>query len=691
MLLLNTDQHIANIQHKMTRSEFIKNTMPAIKDAAEKNVKPFKQPGRPSIPWQDSSSSVPDSPTIPQASQEEPPERTSNDFKRSMKRLSIRPSVNRHETDPGPGGGVNNYASNSLVTYPWEGSEREWLLEVGDVLKTFYTSIVADPLPLHGAPEKGTPLLSSSTNNLSVSASVLRRTGSIISKAPSEGFNYRGRKMSDNQSLANRWQSKSRPRQKIYPASTVGSSRTSFDDNNSMLSPAGSSMWSRISTGRTQPTMSVESFALTHDFKQSLGFTNALSQAIIREEAPSDTESFHRVGSLLDDESLELAGAPWAKEGMVKHKHHLEGPDKKAKERSWHECFAVVEKGYLHLFSFNRNPTTRISSGNARARRHTGATKPASLAPSVVGGGNWTDNAEELGQFLLRQTIATSLPSPGYSKTRPHVWALSLPTGAVHLFQVGTAEIAEEFATTANYWSARLSKEPLVGGIDNIEYGWSDNILNPALLSNTTSFSPPPSRQEGSALATSNSIGTMPAGSRQSMQSSIRTSFDQGGHGSKSRLPGDRATISDWRPPASSMLPSQLMEIDQLRSLSAYILSVEAELAKHNELRNAIPLAYTHNNTRLTKVMNNWEKKSSYLLKEVVKFRTYIEALERAGVRRGVVYEERKIREEDNAAMSAVARARRMSTASEPAGKSGAVAADKDAPPVPVIQPSPTV
>jgi len=426
-----------------------------------------------------------------------------------------------------------------------------------------------------------------------------------------------------------------------------------------MLSPAGSSMWSRISTGRTQPTMSVESFALTQDFKQSLGFTNALSQAIIREETLSDSESFHRVGSLLEDESLELAGAPWAKEGMVKHKHHLEGPEKRAKERSWHECFAVVEKGYLHLFSFNRNPTTKISSGAARARKNTtNASKAPSVTPSVVGGGNWTDNAEELGQFLLRQTIATTLPTPGYSKARPHVWALSLPTGGVHLFQVGTAEIAREFASTANYWSARLSKEPLVGGIDNIEYGWSDNILNPALLHTTTTQSPPSSRggaTPGVMHSASNSVGTITqtlshGPSRPSMQSSLRNSLDQS-FSNKPRLPGDRALIADWRPPAASMLPSQLLEVDQLRSLKAYITSVEAELEKHNELRHAIPMAYTANGAKLGKVMTNWERKSSHLLREVVKFRTYVEALEKAMRDRERVYEERSVREEEDAAV----------------------------------------
>ncbi|KAG9845583.1 SEC7-like protein, partial [Aureobasidium melanogenum] len=145
--------------------------------------------------------------------------------------------------------------------------------------------------------------------------------------------------------------------------------------------------------------------------------------------------------------------------------------------------------------------------------------------------------------------------------------------------------------------------------------------------------------------ASVNSVG------KQSMQSTVRGSFDQT-FGSRSRLPGDRAQIADWKPPAASMLPSQLLEIDQLRSLKAYVASVESELERHNELRSAVNLAYTnHYGQNWNKVTGNWEKKSAYLLREVVKFRTYIEALERAGREKERVYEERHAREQERAAL----------------------------------------
>ena len=136
----------------------------------------------------------------------------------------------------------------------------------------------------------------------------------------------------------------------------------------------------------------------------------------------------------------------------------------------------------------------------------------------VVGGGNWQDNAEEVWKFMLRHTIANSLPSPGYSKARPHVWALSLPTGAVHLFSVGTPDIVKEFVSTANFWSARLSKEPMIGGISSMEYGWSDNVINRALVSM------PPSANDN--IRTSTSTADMPR--RPSTQLSVRSSIDHG-------------------------------------------------------------------------------------------------------------------------------------------------------------------
>ncbi|KAF2201525.1 hypothetical protein GQ43DRAFT_33252 [Delitschia confertaspora ATCC 74209] len=622
LLLLNTDLHMADIESRMTKNQFVKNTLPtvrrvcteAIKENGDDTIRPMSTQVRGAIPWDRSepNSPAPTSPLFPPEVSEEPPE-----ARRARSRLSLKPPIRI-----GSEGLLDVPDSNSgdkcaiLVNSPYRGPMRGWEEQIEVVLKDFYSSIRQQRLPLHGAPGVRTHD-APSTNNLSVT-SMLRRTPSVLSKAPSDSVSYRGRgSQTDFRSVGARWQSKTRSRGRLYPASTVASSRTSLDDQ-SVWSPAGSSTWSKYSFGKTQTSMSMESFGshFAHgDYQQAIGFANALSQAIIREEgaAVETDEEFTRVAPLLEDESLELIGAPWAKEGILKHKHHLESVDKKAKDRSWNECFAVIEKGYMRLFSFN---------ANAKSLRNKNKSRPSG---GVVGGGNWMDNAEALDTILLRQTIASALPPPGYSKSRPHVWALSLPTGAVHLFQVGTPDIIREFVSTANYWSARLSKEPLIGGVSNIEYGWGEGVINPALIPRRESNPPAHGHVH-----------------RPSVTSSIRSSVDQATGTVKARLPGDKVSLAEWSPPVQSMMASNLLEVDQLKALSDYVKSVEDELAHHQELRAPMLIAFSPRHPNAAKAMANWERKSSYLLREIVKFRTYIDSLNGAQTAKEKIYAERE-------------------------------------------------
>lgn len=614
LILLNTDLHLADIGEKMSRSAYVKNTLPTIKrvvaDAAPNAFDDTLRPGtlssRPILPWSDSSPSLqttslpPPSPAMVPASVPSSPRpdmdapsslytaEQLNSAGAGVKRMSIRPGMMRNDSDTVNPDSAQSGTSNALVERTWTGSMRGWEVEVEVILKSFYTSIRADPLPLHGAMAGDLP---SGNRNLSVVDlnGNLKRAGSVISRAPSDNMSFRSKQ--DFRSMTMRWQGRSnRSRPKLYPASTAGSSRTSFDDGSGFWSPAQSS---KYSFSKTLTSASVGSFnhhfPSIDSFKHSIGFANALSQAIIREEtAGGDNDSFSVLDGLLEDDTLALQGAPWAKEGMVKHKHHMETTDRKAKDRNWTECFAVISKGKLTLFDFNK---TSKSQSVGRKGPFNKPGKAASVAAKQVGGGDWMENAEQLDTFILRQTIASTLPTPGYSKARPHVWALSLPSGAVHLFHVGTPEIAVEFMTTANYWSARLSKEPLAGGISNIEYGWSDQIINPALLDRSESFQHPPSSMQSRQMSHAHSMST-DRGRRSSLHSSIRGSIDTGFGGSvRAKLPGDKTTIHEWQPPSQSMMASQLMEVDQLRQLTTYVQTQEEELERHNELKHAIELA----------------------------------------------------------------------------------------------------
>ncbi|KAK3113111.1 hypothetical protein LTR53_009928 [Teratosphaeriaceae sp. CCFEE 6253] len=688
LILLNTDLHVVMGEHvPMSRNAYVKNTIPSLKrlaldadpNAFNDMIKPSPQISRPSLPWAESGSTsagaqTPGSPSFPP---DTPCDRTSLEAPRpnASKRLSLRPGMFRSESDGWTPDSAGSGTPNALVNQPWTANMRGWELELETVLKAFWTSIRTDPLPLLGAPMADyTP---TDRGNLSVAnLGGLKRSGSVVSKAPSDNASFRSKP--GFRAITMGWQNRNtRSRPKLYPASTVASSRTSFDDNNSMWSPAQSSTWSKNSFAKTLTSASMQSLGhhlspTAADYKHSIGFANALSQAIIREEGGAgDNDSVKLPGGLLEDEGLALEGAPWAKEGLVKHKHHLETVDRKAKERSWSDCFAVISKGKLTLFAFGTS-TKNHTIGRKNHVKHNGSSRAASLAPNTVGGGDWMENAEQLDTFILRHTIASTLPPPGYGKARPHVWALSLPSGAVHLFQVGTPEIALEFMSSANYWSARLSKEPLSGSVSNIEYGWSDQVINTALVehrSESTTTSPPSSMATANANAkghlhsSSSASGPLP---RPSFQSSMRGSFDAGfGPSARGRLPGDKVHVTDWQPPSQSMMASQLLDVDQLTALTAYVANVEGELERHNELKHAIELAYSPRHANHHRAMANWQRKSEYLLRETVKFRTYMDSLAAAQMAKQRFYAKRG--EHEKAAASPVDSGR-ATTAPQSAG-----------------------
>lgn len=601
VLLLNTDLHMADIGSKMTRNQFVKNVMQTVR-AVVADMDGLGSPTANQFLTVRSNSAV------------------NMDLERPSVERSIRAasSLGHRPTDRLTRSDSNdadtNASSGPLVDVAFSGSQAGWEIEIEAVLKSFYLSIQKEPLPLFGSENMGRFPPATSNNNL-LSLSGLRRTPSVLSKAQSESTRSRHGYGADSRSLGSKWNSsKTRSRPRIGSTPGFGSSRNSLEDQSSAWSPSISSTWSKASLGKTLTSMSVDSFATTaggiNDYQSSIGFANALSQAIIREDqietqSEDGATSSMKATPLLEDESLELEGAPWAKEGIMKHKCHLDGVDKRSKDRNWNDCFAVIEKGWMRLFSFSM--TAKSLRNKARNQKPGG----------VVGGGNWQDNAEEVWKFMLRHTIASSLPPPGYSKARPHVWALSLPTGAVHLFSVGTPDIVKEFVSTANFWSARLSKEPMIGGVSSMEYGWSDAVINCALIG---------ANGDGPVRPSFTSADV----ARPSTQMSIRSSLDHSSGSARPKLPGDRIYISEWTPPQQSLLASQLIEVDQLKALQTYVANVEDDLQKHNELRGPMMLAFSSKHPNYSRAMGNWERKSAYLLREIVKFKGYVEALQGA-------------------------------------------------------------
>ncbi|QSL66822.1 hypothetical protein MERGE_001209 [Pneumocystis wakefieldiae] len=318
----------------------------------------------------------------------------------------------------------------------------------------------------------------------------------------------------------------------------------------------------------------------TLDYQFStIGFAGTLNN-IIKKVPTFLSNNFDKNYDTNEENELALSGPPWAKEGILKHKHYLEN-FKKAKHRTWVECFVVLEKGKLTMFQFNDNKFSEKKR--------------------ILGGGNWIENAHVIGSFILIQTLASSLPSPGYSPIRPYVWVLTLPNGCVHFFQSGTEELLNEWVYTANYWAARFSKEPLLGGVSNVEYGWGECLKemnnrkgaknNENLLTNYKS-----TKTESSYL----------------------------------KLPGDRAIIKTWSMPQISLFYNSLKEEEQVNKLKKYVTILENDVQKHNAYRPQILQAFSPRHPNLAKALLNWEKKSQYLLREIVKYKTYLETLSRA-------------------------------------------------------------
>ncbi|KAG0339897.1 hypothetical protein BG004_006630 [Podila humilis] len=367
--------------------------------------------------------------------------------------------------------------------------------------------------------------------------------------------------------------------------------------------------------------------------------------------------------------------ARYRMEGIMFRKHLLERSDKKAQHRNWRQLLVVLDQGGLSMF------------------RADGQLGQAFEEQGIL-----------FDEIRLQHTITNILPPPGYSSSRRHVFAIQLYTGAVYLFQTTTAQEAEDWARTCNYWAARTSKEPLVGGVINMDYGWgrSLDVLNQSpsadsgighsntMTSTSSGYSlsgeginnssgssltmPPPAvtshnnssssssmgsggvpgaiEEESSSHGPPTSSGSTPtflnyphtsSGSSSTSNyghggvsgggrtASIKSTTKSLGGGGGSNVPlGDRVLLFDWSAPLPTMSMSQISEQDQVNSLKKFVSSLESEMEQHQEYRGPMTKLYLPKSQNYAKAFNNWERRSRYLLKEMVKYQIYVEALEQS-------------------------------------------------------------
>jgi PH and SEC7 domain-containing protein len=164
----------------------------------------------------------------------------------------------------------------------------------------------------------------------------------------------------------------------------------------------------------------------------------------------------------------------------------------------------------------------------------------------------------------LAHSLAHALPPPGYNKQRPHCMVLTLSNGGVYFFQAGTEELVNEWVSTCNYWAARTSKEPLAGGVSNMEYGWN-RVANP--LDHERSMS-------NDSLKDNDPSDAMSVRSVRSTRSKLRWKDST-----------DKVYINDWKPPMPPTVSSVHDEESQMEALQKHVLSMKKDLKHHNELR----------------------------------------------------------------------------------------------------------
>lgn len=293
MLMLNTDLHIADLSKHMSRSDFVRNAMAAIRE------------------------SMPDGASTPDLIRDDGSSRLSA--------ASIRKPTPRSASAPVPGlpAPINRVMSESVESWGSTYS-KTWEVDAENALRDIFSAVRSDRILLPASTSGGSSnrhSMISLANSLDTSRKTLRSP-------------------SDRMTLLKRGS--------VRMNSPYGAN---FNGSDGRLSPTGSyaNSINEVSSKLTSLMQTITPFA-------SIGFASNLTHTVIREQE-DETRSIASQASVstadeLDDDELALLGAPWAKEGLLWHKLYWEAPGKRAKKNDWQQFFVVVQKGELHMFVF---------------------------------------------------------------------------------------------------------------------------------------------------------------------------------------------------------------------------------------------------------------------------------------------------------------------------------------------------
>ncbi|ORZ15044.1 hypothetical protein BCR42DRAFT_416293 [Absidia repens] len=421
LLLLNTDLHVAQgNHHRMTKQEFVKNTMLAIHSQLRLH------------------------PEIDRSTHfDMDTEKYLKELYISVKNYQIlQPIVNDDATTPSDGSDIKS-AGHSLRHV--------------ETLKRGVNSIIRKAgresmmLTNYETPPMTRPASPLSPSRVSMQHSPLPSTSSTATSP------YR-------MSTATRRLSRSLS---LRQASTLTSTSAKYHSNGSLTSIGSSTLSSGIDGSASKAN---DDSCSTRQSKRNTGI---ISSRRLSSASPTLSTVSFTPGTFLHD-------APYAKESVVMCKHLLESSEQKAKSREWREQLMVVDdQGVIKLYDIpGQKETERMAQGSIDLLRphHIRHTKKYIEGPLSTFNPSWNDLL--VLTIDLKHTLSNVLPPPGYNKIRPHVFAFQQPNGGVYLFQGTSLDDVTSWVSTCNYWAARQSKEPLQGGVGSMDYGWGDCLNN---------------------------------------------------------------------------------------------------------------------------------------------------------------------------------------------------------------------
>ncbi|QBM87686.1 Sec7 domain-containing protein [Metschnikowia aff. pulcherrima] len=154
------------------------------------------------------------------------------------------------------------------------------------------------------------------------------------------------------------------------------------------------------------------------------------------------------------------------------------------------EYFVVVSKGELRLYSFDSRVIKKQQQKMKKYKEQHAFYEDADKElDKDLGDGNWLNNAAHIGDYNLCATVArfeknshhllhSSAEKVTFSLTFPRV---SKKPQKKFVFEAGTVEVANEFVNTCNFWASKLTAVPtLEESVSSIEYGWTnlDGLIN---------------------------------------------------------------------------------------------------------------------------------------------------------------------------------------------------------------------